>query len=288
MRSKRKQYVAEKSGLFVGQGQPTHANMHTRAVSAPVATPNLATAPSVPVLRVEPYRVRFAATDSERSATFRLRFQVFNLEMNEGLDSSYQTGEDSDAFDVFCDHLIVQHEPSGEIVGTYRLQTGGTAARNLGYYSAREFEFAPYEPLCSQIVELGRACIHPDHRKYEVLMLLWKGIAGYARQRNARYLIGCSSISTLDVALGSATYERLKPMLAPVELRTVPQPGYELPLLVAEDNVCPPKLLRAYLSVGARICGPPALDREFGTIDFLTLMDLNNLSPAVRNRFVES
>jgi putative hemolysin len=243
---------------------------------------------AAPILRVEPYCVRLAETDCERRATFRLRFHVFNLEMNEGLDSSYVTGEDSDAFDAFCDHLIVQHEPKGEIVGTYRLQTGVTAARNLGYYSAREFEFAPYKPLCSQIVELGRACIHPDHRKYEVLMLLWKGIASYARQRNARYLIGCSSLPTQDTRLGSAMYEKLKPMLASVELRTVPQPGFEFPLMAAGDNVCPPKLLRAYLSVGARICGPPALDREFHTIDFLTLMDLNNLSPAVRSRFMES
>ena len=34
-----------------------------------------------------------------------------------------------------------------------------------------------------------------------------------------------------------------------------------------------PKLLRAYLSLGARICGAPAIDREFGTIDFLAVLD---------------
>lgn len=254
--------------------------------------PGTPAAPSIPAtgraLRTQPYCVGLAETDSDRSAAFRLRFRVFNLEMNEGLNSSYETGEDTDIFDPVCDHLVVRHGATGEIVGTYRLQTGETAARNFGYYSEREFDFAPYEQLRSQIVELGRACIHPEHRKYEVLVLLWKGIARYARQRNASYLIGCSSISTQDQTVGSVMYEQLKPMLAPEELRTVPQTGYDFPLAGADAEVNPPKLLRAYLSVGARICGPPALDRDFRTIDFLTLMDLNNLSPSVRSRFIES
>jgi putative hemolysin len=48
-----------------------------------------------------------------------------------------------------------------------------------------------------------------------------------------------------------------------------------------------PKLLRAYLAVGAKICGPPAIDREFKTIDFLTLMDLETLHPRVYARFMK-
>lgn len=47
-----------------------------------------------------------------------------------------------------------------------------------------------------------------------------------------------------------------------------------------------PKLLKTYLTIGARICAPPAWDREFGTIDFLTLLDLKMLSSAARNRFL--
>ncbi len=47
-----------------------------------------------------------------------------------------------------------------------------------------------------------------------------------------------------------------------------------------------PKLLKTYLAIGARIAAPPAFDREFRTIDFLTLLDLEMLSPAARNRFL--
>jgi len=47
-----------------------------------------------------------------------------------------------------------------------------------------------------------------------------------------------------------------------------------------------PKLLMAYLSIGAKICGPPAIDREFKTIDFLTLLDLDSLPASTVQRYL--
>jgi putative hemolysin len=237
-------------------------------------------------LQSAPYRVYLAQSEDERRAAFRLRFRTFNLELNEGLERAFETGEDTDEFDPVCDHLIVHDDSTGNVVGTYRLQTGVSARRNLGYYSAREFDFTPYAALGHEMVELGRACIHPDHRKYEVLMLLWKAITRYAVERGARYLIGCSSLTSQDPSVGSATYESLKPMLAPEHLRTSPTAAYAFSMAETNMPLRPPKLLRSYLSVGAHICGPPALDREFKTIDFLTLMDLNSLSPAIRKRLL--
>lgn len=234
-----------------------------------------------------PYRAFLATTDKERHAAYRLRFRVFNLELREGLASAFATGEDTDEFDDVCDHIIVEHWQTGMVVGTYRLQSGLNASRKLGFYSAREFDFGPYEPLRDCVVELGRACIQPDHRKYEVLMLLWKAIFRYASQCGARYLIGCSSLSSQDEQLGSAMYRKLEPSLAPEHLRTRPTPEYAFALPSPTVQAHPPKLLRAYLGLGAHICGPPAVDREFKTIDFLTLMDLNNLAQAVRNRLMQ-
>ena len=111
---------------------------------------------------------------------FRLRFLVFNLELNEGLDAAYTTGHDIDEFDAICDHLIVEHAPTGKIVGTYRLQTGAMAFENAGFYSEREFDFSPFRRLGDAVIELGRACVHRDHRSTDVLYLLWRGIAQYA------------------------------------------------------------------------------------------------------------
>ncbi len=234
------------------------------------------------------YQVRFAKTRDEVEAALRLRFAVFNLELHEGLVSSYASGLDEDEFDAVCDHLVVCEEPSGEVVGTYRLQTGAMAAQNLGYYSAREFDFSPFEPVRHSLAELGRACVHKDHRNLTVISLLWREIVRYAVARKARYLIGCSSLTSQDPAFGLAMYRRLaEKHLADLTFQTRPLPEFAMtgsPAL--GDCPPPPKLLRAYLNVGAKICGPPALDREFQTIDFLTLLDCDNGSPVAIKHFL--
>ena len=234
------------------------------------------------------YAVRLARLPEEIHAAQVLRFQVFNLELNEGLAQSYKTGRDADPFDNVCDHLIVEHVPTHQIVGTYRLQMGGSAAKNLGYYCEQEFYFEVFEPYRKRIVELGRACVDRHHRNLVVLGLLWKGIADYAKGRGGRYLVGCSSITSQDPAAGASAYSELcRKHLVDTPWRTKPLPAYECELTaVTEEKAEIPKLLRAYMSIGAKICGPPALDRHFRTIDFLTFMDLETLSPATRARFL--
>ena len=268
------------------------------------ATPLQTPIPSLPLLRSDqsqeteirwsldvqrgPYHLRLASSEADRIAAFRLRFLVFNLELNEGLEVAYATGQDTDEFDSVCDHLIVEHSGTGELVGTYRLQTGAIASANAGFYSEREFDFSPYKRLGNSVIELGRACVHRDHRSSEVLYLLWRGIAQYAVNNGGRYLIGCSSLTSQDPAHGTAVYGAMREHLVDPQLRTTPQPAFAMPLRSPErasDKI--PKLLRAYLAVGAKICGPPAIDRDFKTIDFLTLMDLETLHPRVYARFMK-
>jgi len=223
------------------------------------------------------YALRLATDAVDVQAAQALRFEVFNLELDEGLTQSYDTGLDVDPFDAVCDHLIVDDLANGHVVGTYRLQTGLRARDALGYYSAQEFDFAPFEAMRAQTIELGRACIHVDHRNFTVLNLLWKGIASYAQQRGARYLLGCSSLTSQDEAVGAAAYKRLKPNMAPPAWRTRPLPAFECRLHVASpQSPRIPRLLSAYLALGAAISGPPAIDREFRTIDFLTWLDLES------------
>jgi len=234
------------------------------------------------------YHLRLATTPEEIQAAQALRFAVFNLELNEGLVESFGTGLDSDIFDEACDHLLVQEVKSGEIVGTYRLQTGDQAARFHGYYSAREFDFTPFEPIRSQTVELGRACVEKKHRNLVVLGLLWGGIARYAKERQCRYLIGCSSLPGTDERVALEAFCKLAPNhLTTADKLTIPMPEFVCtnPLPEpAEVNI--PKLMTAYLSLGAKICSSPAIDREFGTTDFLTLLDLECLSEGVARRYL--
>ena len=234
------------------------------------------------------YAARLARDVVEVRAAQVLRFEVFNLELHEGLAQSYTSGLDEDPFDAVCDHLIVEHLPSRQVVGTYRLQTGANAAAKLGYYSAQEFEFQAFEPWRSKIIELGRACVHIQHRNLVVLGMLWKGIADYARHHGSRYLLGCSSISSQDPAVGASAYTELcRKNLAPSPWRTRPLPEYECALdRLSDETVKIPKLLRAYMSISAKICGPPALDKSFKTIDFLTTLDLEKLPAHTRQRFM--
>lgn len=233
------------------------------------------------------YQVTLASSESDILAAQELRFQVFNLELNEGLAHSYTSGLDQDPFDPICDHLLVRYLPTNQVIGTYRLQTGPAAANGRGYYSEQEFDLSPFVSVRNQIIELGRACVHRSHRNMSTLNLLWKGIANYARQHGANYLLGCSSLTSQDPKVGASAYADLSRYhLASPEFQTHPWPACECPM----DNLAPtpqelPRLLRAYLTVGAKICGAPAIDRDFGTIDFLTILDLNRMHPAARSKF---
>ena len=162
------------------------------------------------------------------------------------------------------------------------------AAHNLGYYSEQEFDFTPFEPFRGSILELGRASIDRDHRSSEVLTLLWRGIAQYTRLHNLLYLIGCSSLNSQDAQVGWQMYRQLSDFLVAPEFRTSPIPACRLPPASEAPELMPkvPKLLRTYIGIGAKICGLPAWDREFGTIDFLTLLDIRELTPGARIRFL--
>ena len=102
------------------------------------------------------------------------------------------------------------------------MQSGTSAARNLGYYSEQEFDLAPYEPLREEILELGRASIDREHRTPEVLTLLWRGIAQYATAMGLRTLIGCSSLNSTDPAEGWQVYRQLEHYRVQRSLRPMP------------------------------------------------------------------
>ena len=221
------------------------------------------------------YVTRLAQTERELLQAQALRFQVFNVELGEGLAESVALGLDVDRFDAACDHLLVIDTTTDAVVGTYRLQTGARAQQCHGYYCEREFDLTPFAPQRAEVLELGRACVHVDHRSFAVLNALWRAIALYARQRGSRYLIGCSSLTSQDESVGAASYLALQKHRAPEAFRTLPQPAYVCNMsVVAAKPPKIPKLLAAYLALGIKLCGPPAIDREFKTIDFLTLFDL--------------
>ena len=237
------------------------------------------------------YTLSLATSEADVIAAQRLRYAVFNRELGEGLAASETLERDVDEFDPICAHLLVRANATGEIIGTYRMQSGAMAlASGLGYYSAREFDFAPFEPMRAEILELGRACVTREHRNQTVITLLWRGIARHAQANGVRYLVGCSSLTSRNEADGLAAWRELAPhCLAPVAWRTHPMVGWACRATGADapaGGAKIPRLMTAYLALGARLCGEPAIDREFGTIDFLTWVDLQELAPRVARKFL--
>lgn len=251
------------------------------ALGYPVATGSLPT----PILEDDRYRVRFARSADDLDAVLRLRFEIFNLELGEGLDESYTSGRDQDEFDATCHHLMVIDRRGGRVVGTYRMQTAEMAARYRGFYSAQEFRIDQLpEPVVSRSVEVGRACVAHSHRNTQTLFHLWRGLALYVATNRKRYLFGCSSLTSQDPMEGLAIMRLLERRgnVHPT-LRLEPQPGFHCygdDLELDPDiDVKLPTLFRIYLRHGAMVCGPPAIDRRFKTIDYLVLFDVDAMDP---------
>ncbi|MEM8962704.1 MAG: GNAT family N-acyltransferase [Acidobacteriota bacterium] len=225
------------------------------------------------------YTLRFARTLEELDASLRLRFEVFNLELDEGLASSFETGRDTDAFDAVCHHLVVLDEHD-TVVGTYRMQTSEMADTHDGFYSEGEFRLGDLpDDVRRNAVEVGRACVAADHRNTQVLYLLWRGLALYMSSNQKRYLFGCCSLTSQDPVEGRAMYDHLTKLghmhprieVAPQPEHRCYDPGFEVD---PETPATIPRLFRTYLRHGAKVCGHPAIDREFKTIDFLVLFDI--------------
>jgi putative hemolysin len=67
------------------------------------------------------------------------------------------------------------------------------------------------------------------------------------------------------------------------ETRALPDDGRARPLTTAESLTAPlTPLFDGYLALGAKVCSAPAVDREFGTTDFLVLLDVEELDDRTR------
>jgi putative hemolysin len=231
------------------------------------------------------YEVRIAG-DADLEAVFRLRYDVFYREMGASDSVSMAANLDVDQYDKYCDHLVVV--AGNDVVGTYRiLPVGRLEGTGLTPYCDGEFDLRPIQQRYgTRILELGRSCVHPDHRNGPVPRMLWRAIFEYARRECASALIGCVSIHGADdwQALLMRKFLRSSGHWHPeFDLQS------KLPAL-AKGGGSPsagsviadsgeyrseiPPLMRGYMNIGAKICGGPALDVPFATTDFLMLLDL--------------
>lgn len=241
--------------------------------------------------------IKLAENESEIEKAQRLRYEVFNLEQGKGLDSARKIGIDTDEFDEYCLHLLVIEKETSKAIGTYRIHLGSVANSAMGFYSSREYDITGLDKIAESCVELGRSCVSRGYRTGAVVALLWSGIAELLNRANLKIMLGCVSLEETNPAIGWALYKSFKNcgILSEV-LNAYPRPEAILEnpgeteinrFLCNEKNLKRyiPPLFKGYLRLGCKICGEPAYDREFGTIDFLIIVNKNEVPERYARHF---
>jgi putative hemolysin len=242
-----------------------------------------------------PYILKTISDSEELIEALRLRYQVFHREM---IGKAKPRGIDVDEFDFVCDHLAIQDKKSGRIIGTYRLNC---SLFSNTFYSHQEFNLRRIFDNPGVKLELGRACIEKEFRNGIVIALLWRGIAEYMAKTNSSVLFGCASIKTESPRQAALLYRHFELqdrfqesyLCPPTDKFSMPTLDLWIQLMQRDLTVAEktevealiPPLCRAYLKAGATLGGEPAYDAEFKCIDFLTILERENLNKALWRKY---
>jgi putative hemolysin len=236
------------------------------------------------------YLAKLAQTPAEVESALRLRYEVFNVELSAAPNKKMALGLDFDEYDAGCKHLIIVDKATGQTIGTYRINSIEAAGNVSGFYASNEFSLEDLPPeILPQAFEVGRACIKREHRNSKVLFLLLKALLHYLKQSNKRYFFGCCSVFTQDSTIGAKVFQQIEREghLHPT-ICVRPRPKRAFPInkfFAATDRIELPSLFNIYLKMGVKICGAPAIDREFGTVDFFVIFHLRAMSEKYKRMF---
>jgi len=272
---------------------PQH--QHQRDVCAPPAI-RMGGQHSVLDLQAARIEAVWATDASQLRQAQRLRYRVFAEEMGAQLPSwpGAEPALDIDAFDAFCEHLLVQtaetDDAPAQVVGTYRVLTPAAARLAGGLYSDSEFDLSAIDSLRPRVAELGRSCTDPAWRHGGVILMLWSALAGFMQRHGLDITVGCASVSMHDGGhVAASLWRQLSQQHAAPDALWV-KPRLPLPLAGLRNDleVLPPALIKGYLKCGGKVLGPPAWDPGFGTADLPMMMNLADLPSAYRRRFLVS
>ncbi len=237
--------------------------------------------------------VSWARHQDEVRQAQRLRYEVFALEMGANLPNTVP-GHDIDLFDDYCEHLLVRDDESQAVIGTYRVLTPTQAKRAGSTYSDTEFDLTRLRSLRERMVELGRSCVHEDHRHGGVILALWGALAEFMARNQLDTMIGCASIPMQHNghpghgsghAAASIWKQVRQTHLAPIEYRVTPRLALPVERLDDSLNVEPPALIKGYLRLGAKVLGAPAWDPDFNSADLPMMMRIADLPARYQKHF---
>ncbi|WP_425476204.1 GNAT family N-acetyltransferase [Gordonia oleivorans] len=251
-----------------------------------------------------PLRVILTDEPSAIAAAQRLRYTVFAAEPGfADTIGDYESGRDADHFDAHCEHLLAWHDDHG-LIGCARLLPPPRAIAAGGWYSSGEFDLSELDEIAPATVEMGRACVLDGHRHGSVTALLWAALFRHLDETGYRYVMGSVSVPLGDTAIRIAGHPAARGSLLRGVRDVVAQrhradwqayphvrariDGVLLDEIEPPASVTMPPLMRAYLRLGAKIGGEPAVDSAFDVGDFLTVLDTRTANARYLDRLRDS
>jgi len=204
-------------------------------------------------------------------------------------------GLDQDIYDNYFRHLVISDIETENVVGTYRLLLGSVAAKHKGFFAETRFDLSNIKKNCQgEILEMSRACVDEEYRKYKVLNIMWKSIFHYMDQHQVRYILGTPRIEGVDPEkIGKIMKFFQKNCFSAPELRAYPAEGlrYAYPKYAGDYSDREivrvlPSLIKGYLKMGAQVCSEPASQPDLDIVTVFMLLDMKNLNQEFRSRFL--
>ena len=235
------------------------------------------------------YTVKLAETEAETAAAHRLRYDVFVEELGgKGALVDHAARAERDRFDPFVDQMIVCNNITGQVIGVYRLLRQEQAEAAGQFYSASEYDLSALTHSGRRVLELGRSCLHRDHRGGAAMFHLWQGLSRYIAQHQIEILFGVASFHGTDVAQLAEPLSLLHHRhLAPQDLRVraIGAGRHDMDQLPEAQidrraaMVAVPPLIKAYLRLGGFVGEGAYIDRSFNTTDVCLVLDTARINP---------
>ncbi len=232
------------------------------------------------------YAARIATSAQDIAAATRLRTLVFRT----------SGGNDRDAFDAACVHVLVEDQRDGALVCCFRLlhlHSGVGIARS---YSAQFYDLSALTAFTDPMIEMGRFCIHPDRCDADILRVAWGAMTSYVDAEGVEMLFGCASFRGTSPAPYLDAFALLRDSyLAPMQWRPREKASDVVSFADAMtakpdlklSTVTMPPLLRTYLLMGGRVSDHAVIDNDLGTMHVFTGLEIRSVPPA-RARLLRS
>ena len=244
------------------------------------------------------FTVKIAETNFEIKKAQHLRYKIFFKDKkakNKPISNLFK--RDFDFYDKVSDHIIIidnNRNNNDNVVGTYRLLRGNFAKIYKGFYTEQEFDISNLKKHFSNsnMLELGRSCVHTDYRSGIILKLLWQGISNYINNYKIKILFGCASFQGTDPKKFINEFNLLRKNFClsdEFNVKSLQKNYFHFQILQNEKMVFKnlPPLIKGYLRAGGMMSKDYFIDKKFNTIDFCVVVLIDQIVNRYKNKFLD-